>query len=245
MSWAIAAPAVAAAFLASLVEVVEAFTILLAVAVTRGPRPALIGGAAGLALLALLVVALRPLLLQLPLAVFQFAIGLLLLLFGMRWLRKAILRAAGLLPLHDEAAIFDAEQTQLGARRRDRGLDSLAIATAAKATLLEGLEVTFVVLAVGAKPGLLLPASLGALAALVAVLGIGLAFHRPLSRVPENALKLAVGVILTAFGIFWIGEGLAVPWPGAELALPGIAGILLVAALALAGALRRSRGVAT
>jgi uncharacterized membrane protein len=241
MTWTLVAPAAAAAFLASLVEVVEAFTVLLAVAIARGPRPALIGGAVGLALLALCVVGLGPLLVRLPIQVFQFAIGLLLLLFGMRWLRKAILRAAGLLPLHDETAVFDAERSRLRGAGRGGGFDGLAIATAAKAVLLEGLEVAFVVLAIGAKPGLLLPASLGAVAALVLVAGAGLLLHRPLARVPENALKFAVGAIVTAFGTFWLGEGLGAAWPGADLALPGLAAIVVACALGLVGALRRPR----
>jgi uncharacterized membrane protein len=241
MSWAIAAPAVAAAFAASLVEVVEAFTILLAVGVTRGWRPALLGAVAGLGILVLLVAALGPLVDRLPLAYLQFGVGLLLLLFGMRWLRKAILRAAGVLPLHDEQAIYAEERARLrGERSAGRGLDAVAVATAAKAVLLEGLEVVFIVLAVGAKPGLLLPASLGALAALLAVVGAGLLFHRPLARVPENSLKFAVGIILSAFGVFWIGEGLAVPWPGEDLALVGIAGAFLLCGLALVALARRS-----
>ena len=241
MTWTLAAPAVAAAFFASLVEVVEAFTILLAVGVTRGWRPALLGAAAGLGVLVLLVAALGPLLDRVPLGFLQLGVGLLLLLFGMRWLRKAILRAAGVLPLHDEAAIYAEERARLrGDRPPRRGLDAVAVATAAKAMLLEGLEVVFIVLAVGAKPGLLLPASLGALAALLAIVGVGLLFHRPLARVPENALKFAVGIILAAFGVFWVGEGLAVPWPGEDLALFGIAGAFLLCSFALVPLARRS-----
>jgi uncharacterized membrane protein len=241
MTWTLAAPAVAAAFLASLVEVVEAFTILLAVGMTRGWRPALVGAAGGFAILVVLVVALGPLLDRLPIGVFQFGIGLLLLLFGMRWLRKAILRAAGALPLHDEMAIYAEERARLrGETSGGRGLDAVAAVTAAKAVLLEGLEVVFIVLAVGAKPGLLLPASLGALVALLAVLAVGALFHRPLARVPENALKFAVGVILAAFGVFWIGEGLAVPWPGEDLALLGIGGAFLLCGFALVAAARRA-----
>lgn len=241
MTWTLAAPAVAAAFLASLVEVVEAFTILLAVGMTRGWRPALAGAAGGFAILVVLVVALGPLLDRLPIGVFQFGIGLLLLLFGMRWLRKAILRAAGALPLHDEMAIYAEERARLrGDRPKRRGLDAVAVVTAAKAVLLEGLEVVFIVLAVGAKPGLLLPASLGALVALLAVLAVGALFHRPLARVPENALKFAVGVILAAFGVFWIGEGLAVPWPGEDLALLGIGGAFLLCSFALVAVARRA-----
>src|SRR5215469_3940229 len=152
MTWSTAAPAVAAAFLASLVEVVEAFTIVLAVATLRGWRPAVIGTTAALALLAALVLLLGPLLGQIPLARLQLAIGVLLLLFGMGWLRKASLRAAGVIPLHDEEAIFAAETARLGTARFrvHRNLQWAAGITALKAVLLEGLEVVFIVIAVSA-----------------------------------------------------------------------------------------------
>jgi|SRR5215469_8590763 len=233
MTWSTAAPAVAAAFLASLVEVVEAFTIVLAVATLRGWRPAAIGTAAGLALLASLVLLLGPLLGQIPIAPLQLAIGVLLLLFGMGWLRKASLRAAGIIPLHDEDAIFAAEAAGLGgqARHRRGRLDWVAGVTALKAVLLEGLEVVFIVIAVGTARGLLVPASLGALAACALVLAIGGLVHRPLSRVPENLLKFGVGVMLSAFGVFWTGEGLGIAWPGQDLALLLFAALFLGAGL--------------
>src|ERR1700751_5841659 len=149
MTWSTAAPAVSAAFLASLVEVVEAFTIVLAVATLRGWRPAALGTAAGLALLAGIVLLLGPLLDRIPISSLQLAIGILLLLFGMGWLRKASLRAAGIIPLHDEDAIFAAEAAQLDqqARRQQRSLNWAAGVTALKAVLLEGLEVVFIVIA--------------------------------------------------------------------------------------------------
>ena len=233
MTWSIAAPAVTAAFLASLVEVVEAFTIVLAVATLRGWRPAALGTAGGLAVLAGIVLLLGPLLNRIPLHSLQLAIGILLLLFGMGWLRKASLRAAGIIPLHDEDAIFAAEAAQLGqqARLRQRNLEWVAGITALKAVLLEGLEVVFIVIAVGAGRGLLMPASFGALAACALVLAAGAIIHRPLSRVPENTLKFGVGVMLSAFGVFWTGEGLGVAWPGQDLA------VLLFAALFLAAGL--------
>src|SRR6516164_7203839 len=164
MTWSIATPAVMAAFLASLVEVVEAFTIVLAVATLRGWRSAALGTIAGLAVLAGIVLLLGPLLDRIPLHSLQLAIGILLLLFGMGWLRKASLRAAGIIPLHDEDAIFAAEAAQLGQhrRRQQNNLDWVAGITALKAVLLEGLEVVFIVIAVGAGRGLLMPASLGA-----------------------------------------------------------------------------------
>jgi uncharacterized membrane protein len=230
-----------AAFLGSLVEAVEALTIVLAVATVRGWRPAGLGALAGLVLLALIVVLLGPLLNLVPLHLLQFAIGVLLLLFGMRWLRKAILRAAGIIPLRDEARAFARETAELHeqARRHEARLDWLAGLTSFKAVLLEGLEVAFIVIAVSAAGGLLIPASAGALAACLLVAGVGFVVHRPLARIPENTLKFAVGVMLSAFGMFWTGEGLGVAWPGADLAIVAFAALFLVLGLAAAAALRR------
>jgi uncharacterized membrane protein len=235
------APAITAAFLASLVEVVEAFTIVLAVATLRGWRPAVAGTFAGLALLAVLVLIFGPLLGQVPIHALQFVVGVMLLLFGMGWLRKAALRAAAVIALHDEDAIFAAEVAQLGedGRRREVRLDWVAGVTAFKAVVLEGLEVVFIVIAVGAGRGLLVPASLGALAACVLVLVIGAILHRPLARVPENALKFGVGVMLSAFGVFWTGEGLGIAWPGGDLALLVFAAIFLLAGVAASALARR------
>jgi len=233
LSWHVILPAVGAAFLASLVEVVEAFTIVLAVGTTRGWRPALQGSLAGLAVLALLVAILGPTLERVPLNWLQLAIGILLLLFGMRWLRKAILRTAGVIALHDETAAFAAERAELGgAAPRGRGaIDWLAATAAFKAVVLEGLEVVFIVIAVGAGRGLLVPASLGAVAACALVLAIGVAVHRPLAQVPENSLKFAVGVLLSAFGMFWTGEGLGIDWPGGDLVIVAFVAIFLVVGL--------------
>jgi uncharacterized membrane protein len=240
-SWAAAAPAIGAAFVASLVEVIEAFTIVLAVGTIRGWRPAVMGSLAGLALLVLLVVALGPLLGRVPLHLLQLFIGVLLLLFGMRWLRKAILRAAGIIPLHDEMAAFTAETEQLkeAALRHTTRLGWIAGMTACKAVVLEGLEVVFIVIAVGASRGLLWPASLGALAACALVLAIGIVVRRPLARVPENSLKLGVGIMLSAFGVFWTGEGLGIEWPGHDLALVAFIGIFLLVSLLAIPAARR------
>ena len=231
--WSTAAPAIGAAFLASVVEVVEAFTIVLAAATLRGWRPAALGTGAALAVLASAVLLLGPLLNQVPLHALQFAIGVLLLLMGMSWLRKACLRSAGVIPLHDEDAIFAAETAQLdgAARRLDARLDWIAGMTALKGVLLEGLEVVFIVIAVGAGGGLLLPASIGALLACALVLVVGMFVHRPLSRVPENTLKFGVGVMLSAFGVFWTGEGLGLDWPGQDLALLLFVAIFLGAGL--------------
>jgi uncharacterized membrane protein len=228
-----ALPAVGAAFVASLVEVVEAFTIVLAVATLRGWRPAALGTLAGLGVLSGIVLALGPVLDRVPIHLLQLVVGVLLLLFGMGWLRKAALRAAGIIPLHDEDAIFATETAQLSeaAKRRRSSLNWIAGATAFKAVLLEGLEVVFIVIAVGAGRGLLAPASLGALAACALVILVGAVVHRPLSRVPENTLKFGVGVMLSAFGVFWTGEGLGVDWPGQDLSLLLFAALFLGAGL--------------
>jgi Ca2+/H+ antiporter, TMEM165/GDT1 family len=243
MALSTAAPAVGAAFLASIVEVVEAFTIVLAVATLRGWRPAAVGAAGGLAVLAGIVLLLGPVLNRIPITSLQLAIGILLLLFGMGWLRKASLRAGGVIPLHDENAIFAAEAAALveQASRQRRSLSWAAGITALKAVLLEGLEVVFIVIAVGAGRGLLVPASLGALAACVLVLAIGAVVHRPLSRVPENNLKFGVGVMLSAFGVFWSGEGLGIAWPGQDLALLLFAALFLGAGLIGASLARKLR----
>ena len=235
-------PAMTAAFLASLVEAVEALTIVLAVATVRGWRPAGLGALAGLVLLVLIVAALGPLLDRVPLHLLQLAIGILLLMFGMRWLRKAILRSAGVIPLHDEAMAFAIETAELReqARRQQARLDWLAALASFKAVLLEGLEVVFIVIAVSAGRGLLVPASAGALAACVLVAGAGFAVHRPLARVPENTLKFAVGVMLSAFGVFWTGEGLGVAWPGADLAIVAFAALFLAVGSAAVALARRS-----
>ena len=242
-SWVHIAPAMTAAFLASLVEAVEALTIVLAVATVRGWRPAGLGALAGLMLLALIVAAFGPLLDRVPLHLLQLAIGILLLLFGMRWLRKAILRSAGLIPLHDEAVAFATETAALReqARNHEARLDWLAALASFKAVLLEGLEVVFIVIALSARRGQIVAASAGALAACLLVAGVGFAVHRPLARVPENTLKFAVGVMLSAFGIFWTGEGLGVSWPGADLAIVAFAALFLaVGRVAVNVARRRS-----
>jgi Ca2+/H+ antiporter, TMEM165/GDT1 family len=241
VSWATAAPAITSAFLASLVEVVEAFTIVLAVSTIRGYRPAILGSLAGLVLLGLLVVVLGPMLNRVPLDLLQIVIGVLLLLFGMRWLRTAILRAAGIIPLRDEQLKFDQATANLkdDASAHQVRLDWLAGITAFKAVVLEGLEVVFIVIAIGAGRGLLIPASLGALAAFVLVLFAGIAVRRPLARVPENTLKFGVGLMLTAFGVFWTGEGLGVNWPGSDLAILGFVVVFLLVAAGSAAFARR------
>jgi uncharacterized membrane protein len=241
--WTHAGPAFLASFLASLVEFVEALTIVLAVGTVRGWRPALIGTAAGALLLTLAVLLFGPTLQRIPITTLQLAVGVLLLLFGMRWLRKAILRSVGIIGLHDEAAIF-AKQTAKLEKEGDSApaqLDWVAVATTFKAVLLEGLEVVFIVIATGAVGHMLVPASIGAASAGVVVILLGLLIHKPLARVPENTLKFAVGILLSAFGVFWVGEGLHLPWPGEDAALFGLAGGFLAVSLLAVLLIRRGQ----
>lgn len=239
--WHQLAPTLAASFLASFVEFVEALTIVLAVWTVRGWRSAVAGTVAGLLLLVILVVGFGPLLHLIPIGTLQLAVGALLLLFGMRWLRKAILRSAGIIALHDEQKAFAEETKLLSATRAHtrHGIDLVAAGTTFNAVLLEGVEVVFIVVALGATNGMLVPASVGALAAGVLVVLIGLVVHKPLARVPENSLKFVVGTLLSSFGVFWIGEGAGFGWSGGDLAIVAIALILLVTALASIAAARR------
>ena len=229
---------VTASFLGSFVEVVEAFTIVLAVGVTRSWRPALTGAALALALLAALVLIFGPLLTLIPIEILQFVVGVLLILFGMRWLRKAILRSLGVIALHDEEAAFSKETAVLRAQSTDRRADYLAGLASFKAVLLEGVEVVFIVIAVGGAHGLTLYAALGALVAFILVMLIGLLVHRPLASVPENTLKFVVGLMLTSFGIFWTGEGIGAHWPGEDLALIAIFASVSLASYASVRGLR-------
>jgi uncharacterized membrane protein len=224
-----------ASFLASLVECVEALTVVLAVGSVRGWRSTLSGSATAIAVLLTIVAALGTALTHIPLPIVQLAVGTLLLLFGLRWLRKAILRSAGLIPLHDEQAAY-AKNTEamrhLGTRLST--WDKIAFAAAFNITMLEGTEVVFIVIAIGAgRTGMLLPASLGAVAALLVVVALGLMLHRPLAQVPENTLKFIVGVLLSAFGTFWVGEGMHLAWPGADWAIPVLILAYLLLALAM------------
>src|SRR2546425_33730 len=240
IDWIHAGPSVTAAFLGSLVECVEAVTIVLAVGMVRGWRSALLGAAAGLAALAALVGVLGPALGMIPITELQVGIGALLLLFGLSWLRKAVRRAAGMIPLHDEHRVFEGATAALGATAVARATrwDTIAMITTFKAVVLEGIEVVFIVLAVGAAGHMIAPASLGAAGAAIAVALAALVLRRPLTRVPENTLKFAVGVLLGSFGAFWIGEGLGVQWPGADLSILGLAGGFLILSLLTVVALR-------
>ena len=241
LHWTQAGPTILAAFLASLVECVEALTIVLAVGATRGWRWAFGGAALALLVLLLLVAALGPALTLIPLRLVQIVVGAALLAFGLRWLRKAVLRAAGRIPLHDEDAAYAREtQALAGAPRRTADIDRTAVATAFKITMVEGIEVVFIVVAMGAGgPDLLRAASIGAGLALLAVVALGFALRRPVSMMPENALKFGVGVLLVAFGVFWLGEGIAVRWPGEDWSLLALVLAILASALLSVAAARQ------
>jgi uncharacterized membrane protein len=231
------------AFLASAVEMVEALTIVLGVGVVRGWRSTLIGVAAAGAVLGLAIAILGPALQQIPIEGLRLVVGALLLAFGLQWLRKAILRSSGYKPLHDEDEAFRAEQAQAAAAGEvvRAGLDWYSFTVAFKGVLLEGLEVVFIVIAFGSAQGHLGVAVGGAVAALVVVVVAGLLAHGPLSRVPENTIKFAVGLLLTTFGCFWAAEGAGVEWPGDELSLLAVLAFFVLVSLALVRVLRRRR----
>ena len=211
----------AGAFLASAVEMVEALTIVLAMGVSRGWRSTLIGSAAALAALAVIIALFGPLIGLIPFDVLHVVIGGLLTIFGLQWLRKAIQRASGYKALHDEDRIYQQElaAARLAGHEHRAGLDWYAFTVSFKGVFLEGLEVAFIVLTFGTAHGDIPLAAAGALAGVLIVGIAGLLLHRPLSRVPENAMKFFVGVTLTTFGVFWAGEGVHVEWPGETAAL--------------------------
>jgi len=222
-----------AAFLASAVEMVEAVTIVLAVGVTRGWKSAGWGVAAALGALAAIVAVFGPALAQLPIDSLRLVVGTLLLLFGLQWLRKAILRASGLKALHDEEAIYEAEVALLRASGEKPGHDWYAFTVAFKGVFLEGLEVAFIVVTFGGTQRNVGLAALGAATALVVVLIAAVVIHRPLTRMPENTVKFGVGVMLTSFGIFWTTEGAGIDWPGGDVALIALIGFVVAVALGL------------
>jgi len=232
---------VLSAFLASAVEMVEALTIVLAMGLERGWQSALAGVAAAVVALAAVVAALGPALTVLPLRDLRLFVGTLLLVFGLQWLRKAILRAAGLKSLHDEDAVFARELTEArtAARVERGGLDWYGFTVSFKGVLLEGLEVAFIVLTFGSTQGSIPLAAAGAAAAIVVVGAVGLAVRAPLARVPENAIKFSVGVLLTSFGIFWSAEGAGVHWPGGDVALLGVLAFVVASSALLVAVSRR------
>jgi Ca2+/H+ antiporter, TMEM165/GDT1 family len=240
----------AAVMLAAAVEFVEAFTIVLAMGITRGWRSTLAGTAAALVVLALTtVVAGFALVEWFPESLLQLIVGTLLLIFGLQWLRKAVLRSSGLKAVHDEDAIFreEAEAAQDAGHETVMGLDWFAFVVSFKGVLLEGLEVVFIVLTFGLTAQNVPLAIAGAAIAGALVLAVGAVVHRPLSRVPENTIKYGVGILLSTFGTFWAVEGLGVfapggeslDWPAGELALLGVLAAWIVVSRALVLVLRR------
>ena len=222
-----------AVFLACAVEAVEATTIVLAAGTARDWRSALIGTAMALVVLAAVIAALGPALSAIPLRSLRLVVGGLLLVFGLQWLRKAILRASGHKALHDEEAIFERELAAARAAASDRRFsvpDWYAFTLSFKGVLLEGLEVAFIALTFGTNQHDVPLAAVAAVAAVVVVAAAGVAVRAPLARVPENTMKFVVGVMLTSFGMFWGAEGAGARWPGSDAAL-----LVLVPAVAVLG----------
>ncbi len=227
-------------FLACTVEAVEALTIVLAVGTTRSWSSAMAGVGAAVLALAVIVAALGPALTSLPIGVLRVIVGGLLLIFGLQWLRKAILRSAGLKAKHDELRIY-AEETEAArdAGAEPAGFDGYAFTISFKGVLLEGLEVAFIVLTFGANQQRVPLAAAAAALAILVVIAAGVAARAPLARVPENTMKFAVGVMLSSFGMFWSAEGAGATWPGGDAALLAIVPGVLVAGLLMARTLGR------
>jgi uncharacterized membrane protein len=232
-----------AVFLACVVEAVEALTIVLAVGTVRDWRSTVIGLVAALLALAAIVAALGPALTLIPLGALRLVVGGLLLVFGLQWLRKAVLRASGHKALHDEDAIFTTQRTAaLTAAASGRGgvRDWYAFTVSFKGVLLEGLEVVFIALTFGANQHDVPLAAIAAVAAVVVVAVTGVAVRAPLARVPENTLKFVVGVLLTSFGLFWGSEGAGAHWPASDAALLVIVPVVAIVAIGLVALLRRT-----
>ena len=232
---------VVSVFLACTVEAVEALTIVLAVGTTRSWLWALGGLAAAIFALAVMVLTLGPAVTSLPIDVLRVAVGGLLLIFGLQWLSKAILRSAGLKAQHDELQIYKREaEAARAAGARHVGFDAYSFAISFKGVFLEGLEVVFIVLTFGANQHRVSLAAGAAGVAVLTVSAVGFAARAPLAKVPENALKFGVGVMLTSFGMFWAAEGAGTQWPGGEVALLAIIPGVFIAATAIAGLIRRA-----
>jgi Ca2+/H+ antiporter, TMEM165/GDT1 family len=238
-----AGPAMAAAFFAAAVEAVEAATVVLAAGVERGWRSSLAGALAGLMVLVAMVAAFGTAIAAIPIATLQVVVGALLLLFGIRWLRKAMLRSAGVIDLRDEEALYARERDALGASggAPKAGWDATAALVSFKAVLLEGIEVIVIVIGIGAAGDTLVRASLGAAGACIAVAAAAALLHRPLSRVPENTLKFAVGIMVSSFGLFWYGEGIGVHWPYGDAAIVALMALLLASSSVAVSMARRER----
>ncbi len=227
-------------FLACAVEAVEALTIVLAVGTTRSWSSALSGVGAAMLALAVIVVALGPALTALPIDALRVTVGGLLLIFGLQWLRKAILRAAGLKAKHDELGTYKEEaETARAAGSPHAGFDGYSFTIAFKGVLLEGLEVAFIVLTFGANQHNVGLAAAAAAVAVLVVVAAGVAVRAPLARVPENTMKFVVGVMLSSFGMFWGAEGAGASWPGEDAALAVIIPCALALALAMVWVLGR------
>jgi Ca2+/H+ antiporter, TMEM165/GDT1 family len=230
-----------AVFFACAVESVEALTVVVAVGATRGWRPALWGAAGALAVLAAVVLALGPALTRLPISGLRVAVGAALLLFGLQWLRKAVLRAGGLLAHHDEDEIYQRQVAELGSAGDHRsGPDRVGMAVAFKGVFLEGIEVVIIVLTVGASSQRLGLAVLAAVGAVLLVTITGLVVARYLPGLPENAVKMTVGLMLVSFGTFWLGEGLDVGWPGSDAAVLYLVATYGIVAFVVSRALRHA-----
>jgi uncharacterized membrane protein len=229
-------------FVACAVEAVEALTIVLAVGIVRGWRSTLIGVAAASLVLLAVVAVLGPALRVIPISALRVVVGVLLLTFGLQWLRKAVLRAAGYKALHDEQLAF-AQERELAssAPTTSSEMDWYAFTVSFKGVLLEGLEVAFIVVGFSTSSRTLALAAGAAAAAALVVIAVGIAVRGPLARVPENTLKFAVGVLLSSFGVFWAAEGAGAEWPGSDAAVVAIAVVLAAVALLLTRSLRRRR----
>ena len=227
--------------IASAVEMVEALTIILAIGLTRGWRSTALASGAAVAVLAVVVAILGPALTIIPIGILHLVVGSLLLIFGLQWLRKAILRAGGFLSTRDEEAIYK-KQTKL-AKEDDsevkEGIDWYAFTVVFKGVLLEGLEVVFIVLSFGAAQHNIPVAVFGALTGAVIVGGTGLMVHRPLAKIPENTLKFIVGIMLTCFGIFWGGSGVGVHWPYSNATILVLVPFVLAVSLACVAYLKQ------
>ncbi|MHB1252206.1 MAG: COG4280 domain-containing protein [Acidimicrobiales bacterium] len=234
---------VGAVFLACAVEMVEALTIVLAVGHTRGWRSAFEGTLVALVALAALVAAFGPALVHVPLSVLRLVVGGVLLIFGMQWLRKAILRSSGLKAKHDEDAIYKETVAELQAINARPDRDRIAFVMAFKGVFLEGLEVVITVLTLGTSAHRLGLAVMTAGIAIVLVGVTGAIVATQLSSVPENAMKMGVGILLVSYGTFWVGEGLKVTWPGNDGALVGLVGLYAVISWLLIAVIRSNRGL--
>lgn len=240
MQWAVAS----AAFLASAVEFVEALTIVLVVGVTINWRSSLVGAFAAAATLAVIIATFGVAIVQwVPLDALRLVVGIILILFGLKWLKKAILRYGGMKALHDEEAIFEEHMAEIRARgeKPEARLMPFGVALSYKAVLLEGLEVAFIVITFGSsaaavpaeKSVSIASAAIGAALAGVLVILAGMLAKAPLTKVPENTLKFVVGIMLTSFGTFWTGEGFGVNWPGTDVFILVLAALYLLATFVL------------